>query len=140
MKSRQATVFLIAVLFCAGRSPAQAVREDAASISTTVADELLLTPKLPLRVWFQNPNRGGGGFGSFHSGNTVAAFSVATLFAELDRTHHWLPCAAYGLTGVVGLSRLNVQAHFPSDVFLGAALGYSISHFAVLRKLITRQP
>lgn len=90
--------------------------------------------------WFQNPNRAIGGFGSFPSGHTVAAFSVATVFAERYPSHHWVPWVAYGLAGVVGLSRLNVQAHFPSDIFLGAALGYSISHFVVLRKLVTRQP
>ena len=91
-------------------------------------------------TWFQNPNRGVGGFGSFPSGHTVAAFSVATVFAERYRSHRWVPWVAYGLASVVGLSRLNVQAHFPSDIFLGAALGYSISHFVVLRQLVTRQP
>jgi len=45
-----------------------------------------------------------------------------------------VPWVAYGLAGVVGLSRLNAQAHFPSDIFFGAALGYSVSHFAVLRR------
>jgi hypothetical protein len=91
-------------------------------------------------TWFQNPNHGAGGFGSFPSGHTVAAFSIATVFAERYRTHRWVPWVAYGLAGVVGLSRLNVQAHFPSDIFLGAALGYSISHFVVLRKLVAHQP
>jgi membrane-associated phospholipid phosphatase len=91
-------------------------------------------------TWFQNPNRSAGGFGSFPSGHTAAAFSVATVFAERYRSHRWVPWIAYGLAGVVGLSRLNVQAHFPSDIFLGAALGYSISHFVVLRKLVTRAP
>lgn len=81
-----------------------------------------------------------GGFGSFPLGHTVAAFSVATVFAERYRALRWVPSVAYGLAGVVALSRLNVQAHFPSDIFLGAALGYSISHFVVLRQLVTRQP
>jgi len=62
------------------------------------------------------------------------------VFAERYRSHRWVPWVAYGLAGVVGLSRLNVQAHFPSDIFLGAALGYSISHFVVLRKRVTREP
>lgn len=85
-------------------------------------------------TWFRTPNRSVGGFGSFPSGHTVAAFSVATVFAERYRTHRWVPWVAYGLAGAVGLSRLNAQAHFPSDIFLGAALGYSISHFVVLRR------
>ncbi len=84
-------------------------------------------------TWFDSKNRSIGGFGSFPSGHTVAAFSVATVFAERYRSHRWVPWVAYGLAGVVGLSRLNVQAHFPSDIFFGAALGYSVSHFVVLR-------
>jgi membrane-associated phospholipid phosphatase len=84
-------------------------------------------------TWFDSKNRSVGGFGSFPSGHTAAAFSVATVFAERYRNHRWVPWVAYGLAGVVGLSRLNVQAHFPSDVFFGAALGYSVSHFVVLR-------
>lgn len=84
-------------------------------------------------TWLDSKNRSAGGFGSFPSGHTVAAFSVATVFAERYRTHRWVPWVAYGLASVVGLSRLNVQAHFPSDIFFGAALGYSVSHFVVLR-------
>lgn len=84
-------------------------------------------------TWVDSQNRSAGGFGSFPSGHTSAAFAVATVFAERYRTHRWVPWVAYGLAGVVGLSRLNVQAHFPSDIFFGAALGYSVSHFVVLR-------
>ena len=67
-------------------------------------------------------NRGIGGFGGFPSGHIVAAFSVATVFANRYRAHRWVPWVAYGLAG--GLSRLNAP-HFPSGIFFGAALGYS---------------
>jgi membrane-associated phospholipid phosphatase len=70
--------------------------------------------------------------GSFPSGHTIAAFSVATVFARRYGNHRWVPWVAYGAAGVISFSRLSLQAHFPSDVFLGAALGYSISRFAVL--------
>jgi membrane-associated phospholipid phosphatase len=63
----------------------------------------------------------------------MTAFSVATVFAERYRSHRWAPWVAYGLAGLIGFSRVSGQAHFPSDVFLGAALGYSVSHFVVLR-------
>ena len=70
---------------------------------------------------------------SFPSGHTTAAFSVATVFAIRYRNHRWVPWAAYGIAGVIGFSRVTLQSHFPADVFLGAALGYSISRFDVLR-------
>jgi membrane-associated phospholipid phosphatase len=71
--------------------------------------------------------------GGFPSGHTIAAFSVATVFSErYGRHHRWVPYVAYGLAGAVGFSRMTLSAHFPSDVFLGAALGYAVSHFAVL--------
>jgi len=84
-------------------------------------------------TWFRTDNRSIGGFGSFPSGHTAAAFSVATVYAERYKNHRWAPWVAYGLASIVGLSRLNAQAHFPSDIFFGAALGYAVSHFVVLR-------
>ena len=43
------------------------------------------------------------------------------------------PIAAYGLATAISLSRVTTSAHFPSDVFLGAALGYAIAKFQVLQ-------
>jgi membrane-associated phospholipid phosphatase len=82
--------------------------------------------------WFDNKN--GFGHGSFPSGHTVAAFSVATVIARRYGNHRWVPYVAYGAAAVVGFSRLTLAAHFPSDVFMGAALGYSITRFVVLRR------
>jgi membrane-associated phospholipid phosphatase len=79
-----------------------------------------------------------GGFfrgnGGFPSGHTIAAFSVATVISRRYSSHRWVPYVAYGLAGAVGFSRMTLSAHFPPDVFVGAALGYSISRFAVLRQ------
>ena len=72
--------------------------------------------------------------GGFPSGHTIAAFSVATVVARRYRNRKWVPYVAYGLAGAVGFSRVSLNAHFVSDVFAGAALGYSISRFAVLRE------
>lgn len=81
-------------------------------------------------TWFDSKAITGGGF---PSGHTIAAFSVATVFSErYGRRHRWVPYVAYGLAGAIGFSRMSLSAHFPSDVFLGAALGYAVSHFAVL--------
>ena len=70
---------------------------------------------------------------SFPSGHTMSAFAVATVFANRYRHHRWVPWVAYGAATAIGFSRVTLQSHFPSDVFLGAALGYSISKFVVLR-------
>jgi len=72
--------------------------------------------------------------GSFPSGHSASAFAVATVIAERYPEHRWLPWVAYGTATFLSLSRLPARAHFPSDIFIGAALGYSISHFVVLRK------
>jgi len=82
-------------------------------------------------TWFQ-ANQGSfvRGIGSFPSGHTIAAFSLATVFADRYPKYKWV---AYGLAGLVGFSRVSLQSHHPSDVFAGAFLGYSIAHFTVLR-------
>lgn len=70
---------------------------------------------------------------SFPSGHSVGAFSVATVVASRYHNHRWVPWAAYGLATAVSLSRITSSAHFPSDVFLGATLGYGVSKYVVLR-------
>jgi membrane-associated phospholipid phosphatase len=85
-------------------------------------------------TWFQSKgNNWLSGHGSFPSGHTIAAFSVATIVSRRYPKQRWLPYVAYGLAGVVGFSRVTLSSHFPSDVFVGAALGYTISRYAVLR-------
>jgi len=73
--------------------------------------------------------------GSFPSGHAASAFAVATVIAERyhDR-HKWVPWVAYGAATFLALTRLPDQAHFSSDIFFGAAAGYAISHFVVLRR------
>jgi len=87
--------------------------------------------------WFKNtgsPYTYVRGNGSFPSGHTITAFSVATIVARQYRNHRWVPYAAYGLAALVGFSRLSLNVHFLSDVAMGGALGYSISRFTVLRQ------
>lgn len=86
------------------------------------------------RTWFRTRNRNIDGAGCFPSGHTASAFAIAAVFAERYPKHRWLAFVVYGLAGIVAASRLSLRAHFPSDVFLGATLGYSISHFVVLRR------
>ncbi|MGA2716124.1 MAG: phosphatase PAP2 family protein [Bryobacteraceae bacterium] len=85
-------------------------------------------------TWFDSSGSFLRGHGSFPSGHAIAAFSVATVVARRYRNRKWVPYVAYGLAGTVAFSRLTLSAHFVSDVFVGGALGYSISRFAVLRE------
>jgi len=85
-------------------------------------------------TWFESGGSLVRGSGSFPSGHSIAAFSLATVVARRYGNHRWVPYVAYGMAGVVGFSRLTLSAHFLSDVFMGAALGYSISRFEVLRQ------
>ena len=93
--------------------------------------------RYPTSGWFASkgpPTSYLRGNGSFPSGHSMAAFSVATIVARQYGNHRWVPYVAYGLAAVVGFSRLPLNVHFLSDVFMGGALGYSISRFTVLRQ------
>jgi hypothetical protein len=70
---------------------------------------------------------------SFPSGHAAGAFSVATVVASRYHQHRWAPWVLYGFATAVSFSRVTTSAHFPSDVFLGAALGYTITRYEVLR-------
>ena len=69
---------------------------------------------------------------SFPSGHAAGVFSIATVVASRYHHHRWVPVLAYGFATAISCSRVTTLSHFPSDVFLGAALGYTISRYAVL--------
>ncbi len=70
--------------------------------------------------------------GAFPSGHASLAFTVATVFSDRYRDHRWVPWVAYGAATFIGLSRITLSAHFPSDVFFGAVMGYAVAHYVVL--------
>jgi len=69
---------------------------------------------------------------SFPSGHAAGVFSVATVVATRYKRHTWVPWVAYGFATAISFSRVTTLSHFPSDVFLGAALGYTITRYQVL--------
>ena len=112
---------------------------DTAIVQTVLKDTTMrLRPvRYPASGWFatsSSPTSYIRGNGSFPSGHSIEAFAVATIVARQYRNHRWVPYVAYGLATVVGFSRLTLNVHFLSDVFVGGALGYSISRFTVLRQ------
>jgi membrane-associated phospholipid phosphatase len=90
-------------------------------------------PGQPFNDTFFDTNKSFFANSSFPSGHAVGAFAVAAVIAHRYRQRRWVPWAMYGLATAISLSRVPLRAHFPSDVFLGAALGYSIARFEVLR-------
>jgi membrane-associated phospholipid phosphatase len=83
-------------------------------------------------TWFQSKGSPILSKGSFPSGHATTAFAIAAVLSNRYRNHRWVPWVAYGFAGVIGFSRISLQSHFPSDVFIGAALGYAIGKYAVL--------
>lgn len=69
---------------------------------------------------------------AFPSGHAASAFSVATVIASRYHNHRWVPWVMYGMASAISFSRVSTSSHFPSDVFLGAALGYAVTRYAVL--------
>ncbi len=61
---------------------------------------------------------------SFPSGHTCGAFLFATL---LCLQFGWLVMPLYVWAAFVGLSRVVLGVHFPTDILVGAALGISIA-------------
>ena len=90
-------------------------------------------PGAPFNDTFFNGGKSPFKGSSFPSGHAVGAFAVAAVIAHRYRQHRWVPWVAYGVATVICFSRVTTLAHFPSDVFLGAALGYTITRFQVLR-------
>lgn len=72
---------------------------------------------------------------SFPSGHSTAVWSVATVVAERyrHRGKPWIPVLSYTLATVISFSRITESAHFPSDVWLGSALGYTIAKYQTLK-------
>ena len=63
-------------------------------------------------------------FQSFPSGHTTVAFAAATVFAMEYREYRVVPIIAYSAATAIGLSRIVENAHWISDVMVGAALGF----------------
>lgn len=70
-------------------------------------------------------------YDSFFSGHTVTAWGLATVITENYKNHLWVPITCYGLATLVGLSRLTEDAHWLSDVFIGAVIGYAVGKMVV---------
>jgi len=64
---------------------------------------------------------------SFPSGHTVTSFAFASAIAHRYPHNPWIKWGSYALATGVSLSRLPAKKHFPSDVLVGAPIGYFIA-------------
>ena len=75
----------------------------------------VVMPDFEVLVKSSDPN-------SFPSGHTCAAFAFALALC-LSAPKRWMKIAAVAAAVLMGLSRLYVGVHFPSDVLAGAVIG-----------------
>ncbi len=78
----------------------------------------------------QGPYNWGEGGSSLPSGHASTVMQLATVVS-----HHfpewYVKTVAYGIAGTVVLQRVTSSQHWPSDAFLGAALGHAVGRIVV---------
>ena len=72
---------------------------------------------------------------SMPSSHTMAAAVLATWMAIVFPRLRWL---GFGMVVIVGLARVRFNNHWPSDIFVGAALGVLMGNLVIGRLLATR--
>ena len=81
------------------------------------------------RPYLDNANgrffKGGASFPSEHA---AGAFAIAGIMAH-EYPSPFMKFLSYGLATVVSATRVNAKEHFPSDVLIGAAIGYLTSAY-----------
>lgn len=104
-------------------------------LKTTVVSGLI-TRALKMSFSRKRPNAGEGAYEfsgfdtsndnvSFPSGHTTTAFAFATVIAETYKDKSSLiPVLAYGAAALGGWSRMHDNAHWGSDVLIGALIGH----------------
>jgi membrane-associated phospholipid phosphatase len=68
----------------------------------------------------------GWDYTSFPSGHTSTAFALASLISSVYKDKIWVGIVSYTLATGVAWSRVYENKHWPSDVLIGAALGFAI--------------
>lgn len=71
----------------------------------------------------------GAGNESFFSGHTSMSFCTATMIFLHSHKKWWVGVLSYGLASGVAVSRMQKQAHWASDVAVGAVVGSAVANF-----------
>lgn len=101
-------------------------------------DSLAATEVLKFATGRQRPFQGNGtgsfwsSGASFSSEHAAATWSIAGMVAH-EYPSPLMKFLSYGTATVVSASRITAKQHFPSDVLVGAALGYLTSEYVYRR-------
>jgi membrane-associated phospholipid phosphatase len=105
-------------------------RETGVLGAEAIIDATIVSEVFKVATRRQRPLEGNGngkfwtGGSSFPSGHSAVSWALASVVAHEYNSNVWYPIAAYSLASLVSFSRLSGQNHFPSDVFVGGALGW----------------
>ena len=97
-------------------------------------DSLIAVEALKFAAGRQRPyqNNADGQFwkngGSFPSEHSAGAWAIAGIMAH-EYPSPLMRFLAYGMASTVSISRIAAKQHFPSDVLVGAAIGYLTSEY-----------
>ena len=97
-------------------------------------DSLITVEALKYATGRQRPFQGKGTGPFFNSGSSFPSEHAATTWAIAGIVAHEYPSPfmkflSYGVATVVSASRITAKQHFPSDVLVGAAIGYLTSEY-----------
>lgn len=63
---------------------------------------------------------------SFPSGHSTAIFTIVT---SLSLNIPYLSSSLYPIAALIGVSRIYIGVHYPTDVLIGSILGYTVSTY-----------
>lgn len=101
-------------------------------------DSLFAVEALKYATGRQRPYQGNGtghffkGGASFPSEHSAATWAIAGIVAH-EYPSPFMKLVSYGLATMVSASRVTAKEHFPSDVLIGAAIGYLTSEYVYRR-------
>jgi membrane-associated phospholipid phosphatase len=109
-------------------------RESAFLSGESVLDSLVVVEALKYAAGRQRPFEGNGtgpfrqGGTSFPSEHAAAAWAIAGTIAH-EYPSPLMKVLSYGAAAAISASRITAKQHFPSDAFVGMAIGYLTSEY-----------
>jgi membrane-associated phospholipid phosphatase len=136
LNALEAEVFLTALATPSGEDPKQWTYSKAKGLSVELGAELVTAAATEAGKDITNRSRPSGGDNSFPSGYSSAAFSSPTLanrnldsIPMSENLRFALQAGNLLLATATAWARVEANAHFPTDVLAGAALGHFFGAF-----------